>query len=160
MTEFWLSETLQSAFDEIEDRRISHLVNSSLSNSAHGPDRLVSVFQSEAVEVVVDIFNQLLETTTVQDLDDEPAPFIRFAKAEEDEQSGQGCAWAPKYLVRSIVGDGEEETRLIGHVEFLAGKPGALMEAYKLWKSNKWGSLRCVLGLSLPHTLLYTTGLI
>jgi hypothetical protein len=104
---------------------------------------------------VVDIFNLLLETPEFQD-EDGPA-FIHIAKAEEDELAEEDCQWAPKYLLRAILGDGHEETRLIGHVEFLGGRPGALTEAYRLWKSNRWGGLRCVLGLSLLPELSYAT---
>jgi hypothetical protein len=96
---------------------------------------------------MVDVFNMLVDAS--KDDDEEETAFIRLTKAEEDELASEGCQWAPKYLIRASLGGEDEETQLIGHVEFLGGKAGALSEAYRLRKSNKWGSLRCVLGLSL-----------
>ena len=97
-----------------------------------------------------DIFNMLLQTN--KDQSENESSSVRLAKAEEDELADENCRWSPSYVMRATLGDENEETRLIGHVEFLGGKPGALTEAYKLWKTNKWGSLRCVLGLSLFPT--------
>jgi hypothetical protein len=96
---------------------------------------------------MVHVFNMLVEAS--RDNDEEETASIRLAKAEEDELANEGCQWAPKYLIRASLRGEDEETQLIGHVEFLGGKTGALSEAYRLRKSNKWGSLRCVLGLSL-----------
>ena len=55
--------------------------------------------------------------------------------------------WQPSYVVK-FRDDGATslETRLIGHVEFLAGRSGALTEACEMKKTSKYGSLRCVLG--------------
>ena len=66
--------------------------------------------------------------------------------AEDEEIGNEDCVWAPSYVIKFRNPGEEQDTRLIGHVEFLAGKPGALSEAYRLRHTSKWGSLRCVLG--------------
>ena len=53
----------------------------------------------------------------------------------------------PSFMVKfRNFGDEGACGRLLGHLEFLAGTPGALSEAYRLRKTTKWGSLRFVLG--------------
>ncbi|KAJ4375463.1 hypothetical protein N0V86_006994 [Didymella sp. IMI 355093] len=66
--------------------------------------------------------------------------------AEDEEIVNEDCIWQPSYVVRFRDFGQDPETRLISHVEFLAGRPGALTEAYELRKTAKYGSLRCVLG--------------
>lgn len=52
--------------------------------------------------------------------------------------------WQPSYVVTFKDFAGDEETRLIGHVEFLTGRPGALTVAFELRRTTKYGNLRCV----------------
>ena len=66
--------------------------------------------------------------------------------AEREDIAKEDCVWAPRYVVKFRNIGEVLETRLIGHVEFLRGKPGALSEAYGQRHSTRWGSFRCVLG--------------
>lgn len=72
--------------------------------------------------------------------------------AEDEGLADEECIWEPRYAIRfAKSNDAEYETRLIGHVEFLAGRAGALTEAYNMKSWNKWGSPRCVLGATPPQ---------
>jgi hypothetical protein len=71
--------------------------------------------------------------------------------AEDEGLADEECVWDPRYAIRfANFADAGYETRLIGHVEFLAGRSGALTEAYNMKHWTKWGSLRCILGAKAP----------
>ena len=72
--------------------------------------------------------------------------------AEDEGLADEDCIWEPRYAIRfAKSADAQYETRLIGHVEFLAERAGALTEAYNMKSWNKWGSPRCVLGTKPPQ---------
>lgn len=71
-----------------------------------------------------------------------------LGNAEDEDIADEDLIWQPRYVVRFRSLGGPPGARLIGHVEFLAGKAGALSEAYNMRKIERYGSLRCVLGES------------
>lgn len=90
--------------------------------------------------------NKLLKTAVLQEGDF--PDYVVLGKAMEEDVGNDEMEFKPTYVIRSKTGDGDEETRLIGHAEFLGGRPGALTWAIEQSKNNAWGSLRCVLGES------------
>lgn len=67
--------------------------------------------------------------------------------AEDESLADEECVWEPRYAIRfAESANAEYETRLIGHVEVLAGRAGALTKAWSMKHWNKWGSPRCILG--------------
>lgn len=122
---------------------------------SNGSECLTDSFQREVIEVVDGICNKLLQTMTMQEQD--VPERVSLGKAS-DEVIGNGeYSWNPKYVVRAKPVGGEEETRLVGHVEYMAGRPGALTAAIEKGKGNTWGSLRCVLGKLETHATAMQT---
>ncbi|KAF3032051.1 hypothetical protein E8E12_001089 [Didymella heteroderae] len=78
-----------------------------------------------------------LQTSTVE---------CHLGNAEEEDLIANECIWQPSYVIMFRDYARDSEARLIGHVEFLAGRSGALTEAYELRNTAKYGSLRCVFG--------------
>ncbi|XPS80067.1 hypothetical protein M3J09_012029 [Ascochyta lentis] len=101
-------------------------------------------FDDNAVLVVTKVMDLLLGTRRLRPWCD--ATECAMGDAEQEDIANEDCVWAPDYVIKFKTHVAEYETRLIGHVEFLAGKPGALSEAYGRRHTAEWGSLRCVLG--------------
>ncbi|KAJ8106143.1 hypothetical protein OPT61_g9736 [Boeremia exigua] len=101
-------------------------------------------FEKQAVLATVAALNLLLSTESFQTWT--RTRQCLMGNAEEEDIAHEDCVWAPRFVIKFRNFGENSETRLIGHIEFLAGRPGALSEAYRLRKTAKWGSLRCVLG--------------
>lgn len=102
------------------------------------------------------IYNTLLTTQAMRDLcgDDIPQGIWLERGEQNEELAAKGIT--PAFVVRSKAASGKDEVRLVGHAEYLGGRPGALTAAIKNVGRNTWGSLRCVLGkMSLPPPLSF-----
>lgn len=141
-----IGQAFKTAFEEIKGYPIAgpRPPKASLMGDSDGSDRLTDCFQREVLEVVDGICNKLLNTTTLQEADVPERVFL--GKASDEDLGNADYSWSPKYVVRAKPVDSDEETRLIGHVEYMGGRPGALTRAIKEVTRNSWGSLRCVLG--------------
>lgn len=84
-----------------------------------------------------------MQTSTVE---------CELGNAEDEDIANEDCIWQPRYVIMFRSLGQNLASRIIGHVEFLAGKPGALSEAYRQRKTGRYGSLRCVLGKSNQPT--------
>lgn len=98
------------------------------------------------------VCNKLLQTLTLQQGDVPERVFL--GKASDEDLGNTEFWWDPKFVVRAKPVEGDDETRLIGHVEFMAGRAGALTAAIRDVAKNTWDSLRCVLGEFDPHASL------
>jgi hypothetical protein len=142
--DFWNSENCKSAFDEIKDYEVElpHTATTA-STSNDGPERVNDYFKREVIEVVEKIYNKLLTTKTMKELDDGVLPehiqLINIPFLLDDDSK-------PIIFGLTTSTHGEDVTRLTGQVEYLGGKPGALIWAIGETTKNTWGSLRCVLG--------------
>ncbi|XP_014558296.1 hypothetical protein COCVIDRAFT_94942 [Bipolaris victoriae FI3] len=110
------------------------------------PASLESHFIREVLEPVEKIYNTLLTTQAMRDIygDDMPQGIWLESGAQNEELSAKGIK--PAFIVRSKAANGKDEVRLLGHAEYLGGRPGALTAAIRNAGRNTWGSLRCVLG--------------
>jgi hypothetical protein len=103
-------------------------------------------FEEHAVRAAQWLMTTLLGTTAVKMR--AYTVECELGNSEDEDIANEDCIWQPRYVVRFRSLGGLPEARLIGHVEFLAGRPGALSQAYRMRKTGKYGSLRCVLGES------------
>lgn len=126
----------------------ARLFNKSITVKRDDPSAFAHDFEDLAVSAVQQIASALLTTksyrkeTRVRD--------CILGNAEDEGLATEDCPWEPRYAIRFANSDGQYETRLIGHVEFLAGRTGALTEAFNMKGWRKWGSPRCVLGKQPP----------
>ncbi|KAF1946773.1 hypothetical protein EJ02DRAFT_450129 [Clathrospora elynae] len=143
------NEDVRGAFDKIKGYDVSRPqdTDATVTKDSQGPAKLEHHFRREVLEVVECVYNELLRTATVQKASVFPQSTIKFPKgvslANADSLSNE-CD--PKFVVRAIQAGGDEETRVLGHAEFLGGRPGALTWAVEEISRDTWGSLRCVLG--------------
>ncbi|CAO2657904.1 Nn.00g071640.m01.CDS01 [Neocucurbitaria sp. VM-36] len=142
--DFHKSQEFQSGFDEIKGYPIGPPLATTLSQDVHYSELLTDYFKREVLEVVERICNKLLQTMTMQESD--VPERILLGKATDEDLGNEDFAWNPDFVVRITTPEGEQETRLIGHAEYVGGKPGALTWAIQELVKNSWGSLRCVLG--------------
>ena len=153
--EYWDMEECQDAFDEINDYTIDEPRPTNLPSPEEnlGPAKLEDYFRREVLEVVVRTYNTLLTTETMQEACEDGVPEgIWIEKGSENEQlAAKGVK--PTFMVRTQSASGEAETRLLGHVEYLGGRPGALTHAIREVASQNWGTLRCVLGKPTSYVL-------
>ncbi|CAN9350892.1 unnamed protein product [Alternaria alternata] len=108
-----------------------------------GSAKLEDMFRREVAEIVEIVYNEMLTTRMMKQLGAYRQPErILLSKALLDPKLG------PKFRFRArpIGQNLEPKPRLIGHVEYLGGRPGALTWAVEEAGKNSWGSLRCVLG--------------
>ncbi|KAI8933629.1 hypothetical protein NX059_009354 [Plenodomus lindquistii] len=120
----------------------------SAKTSDNGAQQLKDFVQEEILEVVNMVYNEVLQSPTKQQsCDDIDMPAITFlAGSCDDDLGSDSCTWNPTWALRAISGDGEEDTKIVGHMEYMDGEPGALTRAIKDSTKMSWGSLRCVLG--------------
>jgi hypothetical protein len=133
----------------VRDASVANEDNGGESNLAGedytGPAKLEDMFRREVAEIVEIVYNEMLTTRMMKQLGAYRQPErILLNKALLDPKLG------PKFRFRARpVGQNQEpKPRLIGHVEYLGGRPGALTWAVEEAGKNSWGSLRCVLGSS------------
>lgn len=114
--------------------------------SSPAPASLESHFTREVLQPVEKIYNTLLTTQAMRDIcgDDMPQGIWLERGTQNEELAAKGIK--PAFVVRSKGASGKDEVRLLGHAEYLGGRPGALTRAIKNAGRNTWGSLRCVLG--------------
>ncbi|KAF1828221.1 hypothetical protein BDW02DRAFT_652181 [Decorospora gaudefroyi] len=146
----WDSQECKSAFDETEgcsaDLDVPRPAKPDVGQDSHGSAKLEDCFRREVLGIVEHVYNLLLTTRTMKEAEDITAP-ERISVETAAYQTVTDEISRPMFVVcAKPAGDGSEETRLIGHVEYLGGKPGALTWAVREAAKNSWGSLRCVLG--------------
>ncbi|KAG9188099.1 hypothetical protein G6011_02022 [Alternaria panax] len=113
------------------------------SENGTGPAKLEDMFRREVVEVVESVYNEILTTWMMKQLNAHKQPErVILGEAMPDPKIGPRFQFRAKPVGRDL----EPNARLIGHVEYLGGRPGALTWAVAEVGKNSWGSLRCVLG--------------
>lgn len=145
---FWNSGKCRSAFDKIKGHPIipPRAADRDLTDDSHASDILTSYFQRDVLEVVQSVCNKLMQTKTMQGAELPDGVFL--GKPAEEDLGNDECEWKPSFVVKAQMDGGDEETRLLGQVEYLGGRGGALTWAVRECARNSWGSLRCVLGKS------------
>jgi hypothetical protein len=142
----WISQNTKIAFDEIKGDSVDapRAADPIAGEDIQGPKILEDHFSREVLEVVEKVYGRLLATTTMQETggDTVPAGVVTVNLAEAIVSAIR----SPEFTACAITADGDEELRLVGHVEYLGGRPGALTWAVKENAKNSRGSLRCVLG--------------
>jgi hypothetical protein len=134
----WVSLECKSAFDEIKDYNVKAPREADPDPTRGGERLLTDRFRREVVEMVEEIYGQLLTTTTMKEAGGGEIPTgMQTVKGDGDN---------PRFVVLATPADDNRGVRLLGHAEYLGGKPGALTWAIKENAKNSWGSLRCVLG--------------
>jgi hypothetical protein len=143
--DFWRNTAFAQIFAELRWTHMSKdLFAPKIRLSADQAELFQWDFEHHAVRAAVLLATAVLETHPVRM--QTRTVECELGVAEDEEIVNEDCIWQPSYVVKFRDFGRDPETRLIGHVEFLAGRPGALTEAYELRKTAKYGSLRCVLG--------------
>lgn len=147
---FWNNPDTRNAFYEVAGQPMDppRVKDVDMTCDSHGSEILTSWFERNVLEVVVDIANKLIQTTTMQAAGTSLQGVLLGDPAEDDLGNNE-CAWDPTFVARAVLGSGDLETRCLGQAEYLAGKKGALAWAIEEATANSWGSLRCVLGKSI-----------
>ncbi|KAJ4988155.1 hypothetical protein SVAN01_06407 [Stagonosporopsis vannaccii] len=141
----WVNERYTDAFDELQGTHASDCVyNRKIMIQRDNAELFESDFEDDVVLPVQAVMGMLLSTKHFQKRT--RTRVCNLADAEDEDIATEDCVWAPRYVIRFANFGERSETRLIGHVEFLAGRPGALSKAYNIRQTAKWASLRCVLG--------------
>jgi hypothetical protein len=142
----WTSQNTKIAFDEIKGDSVDapRAADPTASEDIQGAKILEDHFRREVLEVVEKVYGKLLATTAMQETggDTVPAAVVTVNLAE----AIVGAVRSPEFTACAIAADGGEELGLVGHAEYLGGRPGALTWAVNESAKNSWGSLRCVLG--------------
>lgn len=151
----WVNERHFEAFDELQGTHAPDRVyNRKITVQSDNAELFESDFEDDVVLPVQAVMATLLGTDHFQRRT--RTRLCIMGDAEDEDIANEDCIWAPRYVIKFANFGERSEARLIGHVEFLAGRPGALSEAYKLRTTAKWGSLRCVLGrLTSPGNQKY-----
>ncbi|KAJ4366344.1 hypothetical protein N0V83_007980 [Neocucurbitaria cava] len=140
---FYKSEDFLDAIDETKGIPIPAPRRTRLSGNPHPSGLLTDYFQREVLEVAKNIYNRVLQGIEVDE--GELPTRISLVDAADEDLGNDDFAWNPDFVVR-VTDKGDEETHIIGHAEYLGGKPGALSWAIENMVNNPWGGLRCVLG--------------
>jgi hypothetical protein len=142
---FWNTERCSNAFDDIKPYPMGPSVpDPDITNESDRSDLLLSHFRGEILEIMENVYNKLMEFSRLQH-DDVPNELFSGDPDEEDIGNAE-MRWNPSYVVKASRDGGNEDTRIIGQVEYLGGRKAALTWAVKECARNSWGSLRCVLG--------------
>lgn len=140
-----MNKCYSAAFDGIRIAPLSaSYFNATIPVIPTNPGAFTIGFEAHVVRTVVTVMDSLLRTQGFQEW--RGTAECKIGDAEDEDIGNEDCVWAPSYVIKFRNPGEEQDARLIGHVEFLAGQPGALSEAYRLRNTSKWGSLRCVLG--------------
>lgn len=148
----WTNSWLKPAFADLQwIHAPTYLFKPTIDVSADEAERFQENFEYHTLSAVIWLMTELLDLPGIK-------AQIKVAEcllgnAEEEPLVTDDIVWQPSFVVKFRDFAGDPETRLIGHVEFLAGQlgaltgqPGALTEAYELRTTAKYGSLRCVFG--------------
>jgi hypothetical protein len=152
-TKFWNSSKCRGAFEELKPYPISPSnTDRDTTAESHGSEVLHSQFGSEVMDIMQNVYNKLTEFSRFKH-DDVPNE-VFLGHSQEEDLGNAEAVWNPSYIVKASRNGGDEETRILGQVEYLGGRKGALTWAIKECTRNSWGSLRCVLGkLSASRSL-------
>lgn len=143
--DLWTNSWFKNAFTPLRwTHTPTELFKSTIDLSADQAERFQEAFEYQTLSAVIWLTTILLETPTGKA--QTSTVECSLGNAEDEPVVTDDCVWQPSYVFKFRDCKKDAETRLIGHVEFLAGKPGALTEAYELRHTRKYGSLRCVLG--------------
>lgn len=141
---FWQNSHCQKAFDKIQDSPVAppRGPDPSLTKESHDSEIYKSYFQRDVLEVINSVFNLL------QSMKKAPSPpgELFLAESKEEDLGNEDLIWKPTFVMKARMRNQEEQIRMIGHIEYLGGRRGALTWAVKELAQNTWGSLRCVLG--------------
>ncbi|EUC42232.1 hypothetical protein COCMIDRAFT_104056 [Bipolaris oryzae ATCC 44560] len=146
--EYFNHEQCVEAFRQLYGFQVemSHATFPSPYASLPAPASLEAHFSHEVLQPVEKIYNSLLTTQVMRNIcsDNMPQGIWLESGAQNEELAAKGVK--PAFIIRSKAASGEDEVRMLGHAEYLGGKPGALTSAIRNAGRNTWGSLRCVLG--------------
>jgi hypothetical protein len=144
---FWENAKLRSAFNEISRQPMSppRTNSSPVAQSASSQERLEEQVQCKLVEVVREIANMLLLTHAWHNQEDTTAE-LSLIDAQDEDLGNNEYSFKPTFVISAMLQNGDDESRLLGHVEYFDGVPGALSRAVETRAKNAWGNLRCVLG--------------
>lgn len=162
MLDQWVNERYSDALNELQGAIApGRLFRRNITVQRDDAELFESDFEDDAIGPVQIVMDNLLKTHTFQRTT--RTRQCSMGNAADEDIATEDCVWAPRYVVKFADFGERSKTRLIGHVEFLAGHSGALSIAYDLRESAKWGSLRCVLGTTIslidrtPSDLLQAT---
>jgi len=143
---FWRSAPLRDALDEVQSYRLTPpgAIDSSNADPDAASDILHAQFRRETLQGIQKVYTLLMSTQTMRQ-DRQPNKIWLSDPADED-LSNVESVWKPSYVIKAGRDADDETTRMLGQVEYLGGKPGALTWAISEQYRNSWGSLRCVLG--------------
>ncbi|KAF1914311.1 hypothetical protein BDU57DRAFT_454188 [Ampelomyces quisqualis] len=155
--QYWHTKRCRDAFEAIKTHPMvpPRSTDRDVKPDSHGSEILHAQFQREALEMMHNVYNRLLDLTDLQDTD---LPNQVFLGPVDDEDLGNDeRAWTPSFVVKAARDGNDEGPRVLGQVEYLGGKLGALSWAVKEVARNSWGSLRCVLGEIAQYMLQSST---
>jgi hypothetical protein len=143
--DLWTDSWFKNAFAHLRwTHTPTDLFRPTIDLSADQAERFQEDFESQALSAVVWLTTTLLSIPAIKAQTSTVG--CDMGNAEDESVVTDECVWEPSYVVKFRDYAKNSETRLIGHVEFLAGRPGALTEACEMKNTSKYGSLRCVLG--------------
>jgi hypothetical protein len=143
--EFWNSSKCRATFQELKPYSISPSdTERDITAESHGSEILFSRFRSEVMDTIQNVYNKLTGFPRFK-YDNVPNEVL-LGDFEDEDLGNAEAVWEPNYIVKTSRDGGDEETRILGQVEYLGGRRGALTWAIKECAKNSWGSLRCVLG--------------
>jgi hypothetical protein len=153
VSDFWNSDKCRIALKEIKGYPIAppRTPEQQLVGGDNGPEALTKYFQRDILELLQNIYNKIRNTSAMKD--GKPRYRLYLGRAADEDLGNDEIPFTPKFVVKvEVDGEEEQETRLLGHVEYLGGRKGALTRGIQECTRNSWGSLRCVLGKLLSPT--------
>jgi hypothetical protein len=147
VSDFWNSDKCRIALKEIKGYPIAppHTPEQQPAGDDNGPEALTKYFQRNILELLQNIYNKLRKTSAMQD--GKRRDRLYLGRAADEDLGNDEIPFTPRFVVKlEVDGEEEQETRLLGHVEYLGGRKGALTWGIQECTRNSWGSLRCVLG--------------
>ena len=153
----WKDQEIKDGFEQIKGFQIGEprSADPKTAGDSQGLAMLEDHFRREVLEIVKKVCNTLLFTGMAIEVGRGDIPEGIWLENAATTERYVKAGFEPTFLVRAT-SDGTEMTRLIGHTEYLGGRPGALTLAIKDAAKNTWGSLRCVLGKQSSISLLET----
>lgn len=139
---YWRSAHLRDALEEVRSHRL--VPPAAGSSNDVGSNILQAQFRRETLQGIQKVYALLMSTQTMRQ-DKQPNEIWLGDPADEDLNNAESV-WKPSYVMKASRDAEDETTRMLGQVEYLGGKSGALTWAISEQYKNSWGSLRCVLG--------------
>lgn len=153
VSEFWNSDKCRIALEEIKGYPIAppRTHEQQPAGGDNGLEALTKYFQLDVLELLQNIYNKIRNTSALQD--GKPRDRLYLGRATDEDLGNDEIPFTPTFVVKvEVDGEEEQETTLLGHVEYLGGRKGALTWGIQECTRNSWGSLRCVLGKLLSPT--------